>query len=308
MAKQPNTQAQEEVAKPSEDWSKEAFPEANDAQEDAGLESEESIPTPAEADLTRQGTPVTENDTKRYQYWQSQADKKDHEIDDLRTQLQEQQPAQQPAPAAPEEPKVQEFPPPPPKPRRPAAYSKEESISDPSSVSARYNDAVDHWRDKMDKYNNLYAQYNVALAQERMEAIEGKIAAQDQEKVAYQQNLQAQSELSDYVQATYGLSPEETNDFIQTMSQPESLNIGNLVELYRMKGKQTIENVPTQVGTDVGRTGVPTSEPSALFNQVKNAQSVPPSMGVMTSAGEDKNTTDSIMDDMIDNHNKKNPF
>ena len=314
MANEPNTQAQDDMVTPSDDWSKEAFPEANDAQENAGLESEESIPTPNDAELERQGTPVEEtdaNEAKRFQYWQSQSDKKDQEIQQLQSQMEQMNQAQQ-APAqqqaVPPEPEVKEFPPPPKKPRKPAGYSKEEAISDPSSNSSLYHEAVDDWRDRMDKYNNLYAQYNVALAQERMEAIEGRIAQQDQEKVAYEQNLQAQAELSDYVQATYGLSPEETNDFIQTMSQPESLNIGNLVELYRMKGKQTIENVPTQVGTDVGNTGVPTSEPSALFNQVKNAQSVPSPMGVISGQTEEKSTTDSIMDDMIETYNKKNPF
>ena len=201
MANEPNTQAQDDMVTPSDDWSKEAFPEANDAQENAGLESEESIPTPNDAELERQGTPVEEtdaNEAKRFQYWQSQSDKKDQEIQQLQSQMEQMNQAQQ-APAqqqaVPPEPEVKEFPPPPKKPRKPAGYSKEEAISDPSSNSSLYHEAVDDWRDRMDKYNNLYAQYNVALAQERMEAIEGRIAQQDQEKVAYEQNLQAQAEL-----------------------------------------------------------------------------------------------------------------
>ena len=124
-------------------------------------------------------------------------------------------------------------------------------MSDPNSMSAQYNDALDNWRDKMDKYNNLYAQYNVALAQERMDGIEGKITQREEQEIAARQNQQAVSELSDYVQETYGLSPDETQDFINTMSAPDSLTIGNLVDLYKMKGKQVINNVPTQVGSEV---------------------------------------------------------
>ena len=159
----------------------------------------------------------------------------------------------------------------------------------------------------MDKYNNLYAQYNVALAQERMDAIEGKITEREEQEMAVAQNNQAMGELSEYVQATYGLSTEETQDFIQTMSHPESLSIGNLVDLYKMKGKQVIENVPTQVGTEVNNPQF-ASEPSDTFKQVKRAQQVPSPMGVLAGNRETKTTTDSIMDEMIDTYNKKNPF
>jgi hypothetical protein len=309
MSKEPNTQAQDAVAAPSEDWTNEAFPEANDKQEDAGLDSQEAVPTPNDAELENKANAVEEsnpNDEKRFQYWQSQADKKDQEIAALKSQMQQPQTPQ--APVEPAEPEVKEFPPPPNRPRKPAGYSKEEAISDPSSKSAMYQDSLDGWRDKMDKYNNLYAQYNVALAQERMEALENRLNQADQAQVEAQQNQQAMSELGEYVQATYGLDDTETQDFIETMSHPDSLSIGNLVDLYKMKGKQVIQNVPTQVGTNVGNTGVPTSEPSELFNQVKRAQSVPSPMGVISGQGEDKSTTDSIMDEMIDTFNKKNPF
>jgi len=303
MEKDNNTQAQEELTSTSEDWTSEAFPEAHNTNEEApDLESkEEEIPTPNKALVKN-----AENDEKRYQYWQSQSDKLRNENEQLKAQIQEQQ---APAPAQAEEAPVEakEFPPPPDRPRRPASYSKDEGISDPNSVSARYNDALDDWRDRMDKYNNLYAQYNVALAQERMDKLEGKITEKEQQEIAMQQNQQAVAELSDYVQATYGLTQDETQDFIQTMSAPDSLTIGNLVDLYKMKGKQVIENVPTQVGTEVNSPQFQ-SEPSDTFKQVKRAQQVPSPMGVLSGNRETKTTTDSIMDEMIDTFNKKNPF
>jgi hypothetical protein len=285
------------------DWTDEAFPEAHKPDSESGLESkEEEIPSLEEAEVKK---PVDDNDTKRYQYWQSQADKVKAENEQLKAELRtKSEPAQVEAQP---EPEAKEFPPPPARPRRPRNYSREEAISDPESRSALYNEAVDDWRDKMDKYNNLYAQYNVALAQERMDAIENKVNQGEQEKIAAQQNQQAVSELSDYVQATYGLSHDETQDFIQTMSQPESLSIGNLVDLYKMKGKQVINNVPTQVGSEVDNPEF-RSEPSDTFKQVKRAQQVPSPMGVLSGETETKSTADTIMDEMIDTYNKKNPF
>jgi len=297
-----NTQGHEEIVKPQEDWTDSAFPEAHDKQ---GQDLDEGkIPKPEQAQVENVAKPVSKgNDEKRYQYWQSQADKMKAENDALKAQMQAPE-VQQPAPPVEETVVQKEFPPPPQRPRKPAGYNREEAVSDPGSQSARYHDVMDDWRDRMDKYNNLYAQYNVALAQERMDALEGKIADKEQQEIASQQQYQAMNELSDYVQATYDLSPEDTQDFIQTMSQPESLNIGNLVDLYKMKGKQVITNVPTQVGTQAEWR----PEPSDTHKQIRRAQQIPSPMGVIPSKGEDRAPVDSIMDEMIDNHNKKNPF
>ena len=305
MEKDNNTQAQEELTSTSGDWTDEAFPEAHKSDESDLEVSEEApelkIPDAAKAEVK------DDNDQKRYQYWQSQADKMRAENEQLKAQMQQSAQAQPQQEAAAEEPETKEFPPPPEKPVKPRRYSREDAINNPDSISARYNDAVDDWRDRMDKYNNLYAQYNVALAQERMDAMEGKFAQQEQQAREQAQNQQAMGELSEYVQATYGLSPDQTQDFIATMSNPESLSIGNLVELYKMKGKQVINNVPTQVGTEVDNPQF-ASEPSDTFKQVKRAQQVPSPMGVLSGNRESKSTTDSIMDEMIDTYNKKNPF
>ena len=308
MEKETNTQAQNDLVTP-EDWTEEAFPEAHKPDSDSGLETKEEEAIPA--DVPDLGIPkqtetgeIDPNEAKRFQYWQSRADKLKNENEALRAQMQAPVQAQEEAPQ--EEPK-REFPPPPERPRKPRLYTREEAMTDPNSISAQYDDALDNWRDRMDKYNNLYAQYNVALAEERMDAIEGRQQAVEQEKVQRAERQQAMGELSEYVQATYGLTPDETYDFIDTMSQPESLSIGNLVELYKMKGKQVINNVPTQVGTEVGNNEF-ASEPSELFKQTKRAQQVPSPMGVMSGQAETKSNTDSIMDEMIETYNKKNPF
>jgi len=83
------------------------------------------------------------------------------------------------------------------------------------------------------------------------------------------------------------------------MSDPRSLNVDNLVQLYRM-----------QQGAPVQTQQAPV-QPSDNFRQVQNAQQVPSPMGVMPSG---QNNTDSrsmedkMMDTMIGNFNSKNPW
>jgi len=88
----------------------------------------------------------TENDERRYQYWQSQADKLKNENAKLKESM-TQQPQAPVQPEAPAQPQVEEFPPPPAKPQRPRNFSREEAYSDPSSESARYLDEHESWRD-----------------------------------------------------------------------------------------------------------------------------------------------------------------
>lgn len=105
------------------------------------------------------------------------------------------------------------------------------------------------------------------------------------------------SQISEHVQGHYGLTPAETNEFIRTMSNPESISMDNLVQLFRMN----------QAGAQ--QQGSPTG-PSPEFQQAKNAQQIPSPMGVMPAQGnqQNRNDEDSIMDELITNHKSKNPW
>ena len=66
-------------------------------------------------------------------------------------------------------------------------------------------------------------------------------------------------------------------------------------------------------GLNVNPTNAPTQappQPSAEFQQIKNAQSIPQPMGVLPSSNESTNesTEDAIMNDMINDHNSRNPW
>ena len=86
---------------------------------------------------------------------------------------------------------------------------------------------------------------------------------------------------------------------MQTMSNPQSLTIDNLVQVYRMQkgsGQQPQTQVPAQ--------------PSDTFNQQARAQQVPSPMGVIPAQQNETggNTEDNIMDSMISGYKKSNPW
>ena len=86
------------------------------------------------------------------------------------------------------------------------------------------------------------------------------------------------------------------------MSDPSSINVDNLVQLYRLSQGQPVANQ---------NTATPAPTPSADFQQVQNAQQVPSPMGVLPSGqgnADGRKMEDKIMDTMIGNFNSKNPW
>jgi hypothetical protein len=78
--------------------------------------------------------------------------------------------------------------------------------------------------------------------------------------------------------------------------KPESVNIDNLVQLYRMNS---------------GKPAPKPAQPSDNFKQLQNAQQVPSPMGVMPSgqsSNDGRSMEDKMIDKMIGNFNSKNPW
>ena len=238
------------------------------------------------------------NDERRYQYWQSQAAKRENELKETQAQLQQMQESVQNTPASQQQAEtVESFPPPPEAPKKPARYSREEAWSDPSSESARYLDEKETWDSEISEYNQLKHQYELAVMQEKLDNQAGYLQEQEQQRQNRIEQSRQISQISQHVQGHYGLTPDETSEFIRTMSNPESISMDNLVQLFRMnKGGH-------QPGTQ------PTG-PSETFQQNRNAQQVPSPMGVMPAQGAQQNVSDedSIMDELINSHNSKNPW
>ena len=265
-----------------------------------GNEGSEEVAAPETgqpAQETTQPAVNNENDERRYQYWQSQADKLKNENAKLKESMapQAQAPVQ---PEAPAQPAVEEFPAPPAKPQRPRNFSREEAYSDPSSESARYLDEHDSWRDDISEYNTLKTQYDNALLQERFDNIEREKTENIKRAEAYRAQQAQTNEVKQYVTGHYGMNEEQANDFITKMSNPESLTVDNLVKLYQLNESGSVNNQNP-------------AQPSDTFKQVQNAQQVPSPMGVMPSGqsnNDGRSMEDKIMDTMVGNFNSKNPW
>ena len=250
---------------------------------------------------TQEAPPVgNDNDTKRYQYWQSQADKYKNEL----AEVQNAQP--QAAPVAPVQPQEvpqeqpNEFPPAPDRPARPRTFSREEAYTDPSSDSARYLDAKEDWDEQMVEYNSLQTQYQNAVLQEKFDTMENQRVEAAKRQEASQAAAKEQADIVQYVTGHHGMSQEQATDFMTKMSDPSSINIDNLVQLYRM-----------QAGNAAPQQNVASAQPSDTFQQTRNAQQVPSSMGVMPSGqsnNDGRTMEDKMMDSMVGNFNQKNPW
>jgi hypothetical protein len=293
------------------------------SQQGSNLSVEEAFFTPDEGSTAQETTNVVENvvkedvsttapvpnetnDERRYQYWQSEADKTKNENEALKQQLQQtqgmqaqmmqqQQAAQQQAPVNQQE---EQFPLPPDRPGKPAGFNRAEAFDDPNSPSARYLDEVEAWRDNMTEYTQLKTEYDSSIVKERMDKQEAQ-RVENIKRAQYQQKVNKQvGEIYNQVQGEYGLNSEEAKAFVNDMSKPDSLSMDNLVELWRMKSGS---------GAQVNQQP---AQPSEAFTQQQRAQQVASPMGVLPSQ-QNENTQqaeDSIMDSMISGYKKNNPW
>ena len=258
-------------------------------------------PSPVEVpteQATEEESPI-DNDVKRYQYWQSEADKARNENAQLAQRLEalEAQASQsQPDDMEPIEEELT-FPDPPAKPGKPAGYNRADALDDPSSDSAKYLDAVDKWRDDMDEYNRLHQQYTQAVMVEERQKIqeEQREALRIQaERETYNNNM---AQMKQHLQNNYQASDDEIAKFVEVMDDPKNITVDNLFQLYRMQNG----NVGTQPMTQTA--------PNESFAQRKRAQSVPTPMGVVPGQSSSQpNSNDSLMDSMLNDYKKRNPF
>ena len=273
---------------------------------DEGTTTQESTNTVEQVvseDVSNTTTPApvtNENDERRYQYWQSQADKVKNENAQLRNQLEamksQVQPVQQ-AQAPVQEQAREEFPPPPERPEKPMGFNRAEAMEDPRSPSAQYLESVETWRDKMTEYSSLKSEYNNAVLQERLDAEQNRRVENAKRMQARQAQNKQLGQIYEQVQGHHGLTPEEAQSFMTEMSKPDSLNIDNLVELWRIKqGSGGVANTQP-------------AQPSDAFNQQARAQQVASPMGVLPSQQPvEQSTEESIMDSMINDYKKSNPW
>ena len=151
----------------------------------------------------------------------------------------------------------------------------------------------------MNEYNSLKSQYQTAVIEEKFNNMEKARVDEIKKTQAAQQQAEQVNEIKRHVMGNHGMSDSEAVDFMNKMSDPSSITVDNLVQLYRMQkgGAAPVGNTP--------------AEPSPTFTQTRNAQQVPSPMGVLPTGqnnSENSSFEDKMMDTMIGNFNSKNPW
>ena len=300
----------------------------------ADVTAQEDAPIPMEPIPTQEAAPVipppdltppvegqtqsdgstyqAKNDDKRFEYWQSQASKLQNQVTEMQNKMpmlehleRNPQMMQQQAPQAPVQQKEEALPPPPDKPQRPRAFSREAAYTDSASDSAAYLDEMEDWRDSMDEYNSLKSEYDSLKVQEYLQEQESLRQKQNQQMRAQQQQHRQVNEVTEYVQANYGMDVNQAAQFIKDYSNPESISMDNLVQLWRFQHGQS---APMQQSQAPSLLPV---EPSPAFQQTQRAQQVPPTMGVVSGKGNSVDTSPAgqkFMEALIGSHNDNKAF
>ena len=261
---------------------------------------EQAIAEPESVPVGEPSVEVTpDNDEVRFQYWQSQADKMRNERDQLQQQF-NQVTTQKATQETQEEPEVEaepDFPAPPEKPQKPYNFSMDEAIADSSSESAKFVQSEQGWRDQMDEYKNLQFEYQMAMMQDEREKIRQERATDIQRRDAESKQAEQMNGIRSQIMDQYKVDSQVADDFVRVMSDPSSISLDNLWKLYASdKGYSSPQQSAKQ--------------PSGEFKQVKRAQQIPPSMGVLPSqTGQNEDSIeDKIIDSMITDYNKQNPW
>jgi flagellar biosynthesis regulator FlaF len=265
----------------SEDIFNEIFGQAQEQVAPVGQEVVEGEPTETQTAME------PKNDPDQFQYWQSQADKRAAEVDMLKSQMAEvMTKVNQPTQAAPvEKETVLEKPV---KPRKPADFDRSEALTDPDSASAQYLAKQESYLEAMSEY--------VASSNDRIMQTMTK-AQQEQQAIARDQKVMQD------LQSKYNYTPQQASDFVAQMSSPDSLSLDNLVQLHQLRmnnGSQQVIQVTPEA-----------QQKAAVMNQRNEKLSIPKPIGVQPGASDQsptKNIEDKMMDAMIGNFNKRNPF
>jgi len=298
----------------------------------APLESEESEETTDEnvtqptSEQTPQVQPTQESkqdqptaeelEERSSRYFQSLADKRQNEIDQLKSQLNmmksNPQAGTQPSPGVVPQQSTQqpddeiltkrfeEVAPPPQRPQKPAGFSRTEAYSDPSSASAKYLDEHDAWRDNMDEYRDLKAQYERvqqdALAQKQNQA-RLKEQQLQQMRITQEQNMR---KIVQHLREGYGASDEQIRGFFEAMAKKSQLTVDDLWKLQTLNQGQI---APTKQTNQ-------TAQPSQQFTQRQQTQNVPLPMGTIpnTTPNIGKSEGDLFIETLLGEVKKRNPF
>ena len=198
--------------------------------------------------ITQEATQETssKNDSTRFEYWQSQADKAKGELSTIRQELDyyknslapveqmirnnpdvldrlERSPSSEQSQAYPnglqqtslKEPKA---------PERPHSYNEVDAYNDPESDSFKYRLAKEEYRDNY-----------LDFLQQKDQVREQEMQAQYQAQMQQQQNQMLQTQAHSHAVNSYGWDANKANDFVQWAQNPDNLTMDNLAKLFELR-------------------------------------------------------------------------
>ena len=242
-------------------------------------------PTVTNEPLSTQSIPDAKSDPNQFEYWQSQADKRNQEIGAMKQELEtmkaQMSTKEEVVETAPEVVK-------PAKPAKPTDYNHSEALADPESPSAKYLEQNQTYLESMNDY-----------ILERDAKRDAEIA----EVQAQRQAMQQQQDTINNLQAKYGYTPDMANNFIDTMSSPESLSLDNLVKLHQLN---ISANAP-----QAKQVSPQAQQKQAQLQQRQDKLGIPKPIGVQPGVSVQSpkvSNEDELMNAMIGDHKKVNPW
>lgn len=272
-----------------------------DASSDAFDQEDEWTPAEDDTPAEPQGLPAPvvdgvetkeqpqDNDSVRYQYWQSEAQKREAELARTKAEADYYKRLAELQDSGTQEPETQEterFPDPPAQPKPPAGYNVEDALNNPQSPSYAYAQEYQDWYQKMFEYQTLKSQYLEAVMQEKFEQLDREkqeAIQRQQQQAAYTQQING---IRQEVMQKYNIDERTAADFIEKMSAPESLTIDNLFKLY---------------STVYLGGAKPTNQPTGDFQQAKVAEQFGPGFNKLPSGTSTvgKKPEDQLFDAML---------
>ncbi|MDP6907960.1 MAG: hypothetical protein QF371_00570 [Flavobacteriales bacterium] len=305
------------------------FDKIFDTPSDPFTSEDQTVKSEEEAGSQETVTAENQPDSDSYQYWQSQADKKARELDDVMKAFGVQDTEQltkevenlktvapisryiqsnpdildvvenslsngNPRGQTPQQGNPEHSLKKPERPTKPANYDPDEALADPSSDSFKFREAMDNYRDDMLSFQD--SRYDSMMM------------AQQQQAEAYVQAQQVEG-IRGELESKYEFSRDEAEKFITNMSDPSSITMDNLVALFRMQNsQQDPQQTPQQEQNPVSQP-----ESDMKMDEMKRERdrlSAPSPVGVSKGGSAESNVReeDQIMDAMVRNYEKTNPW
>lgn len=241
-------------------------------------------PTVTNEPLSTQPVADAKSDPNQFEYWQSQADKRNQEIGAMKQELETMKAQSSTKEKVAETTQVVR----PVKPAKPTDYNHSEALADPESSSAQYLEQNQSYLELMNDY-----------ILERDEVRDTEIANAKQQ----QQALKQQQSTINNLQAKYGYTPEMASNFMETMSSPQSLSLENLVKLHQLN-----------IGANAQQANQVSPQAQQRQTQMKQRQDklgIPKPIGVQPGVSVQSpkvSNEDELMNAMIGDHKKVNPW